>query len=80
VEMMKKRTIENRDLYNISGTDKIIMSVDEFPFKTVFTFKYLIDHWRNTAKQEGSVSNSQLDLLEERLAQRPEWLEPIEDL
>jgi hypothetical protein len=80
METMKKRTIKNRDLHSISGTDKIIMSVDEFPFKTVFTFKYLIDHWRNTAKQEGSVSKAQLDLLEERLAQAPELAEPIEDL
>jgi hypothetical protein len=77
---MKRRAIKNKDLPTISNTDKIIMSVDEFPFKTVFTFQHLIDHWRNNAQQEGSVHKAQLDLLEERWARVPELTEPIEDL
>ena len=78
--MMKKRTTTNKDLYTVSTAERIIMSVDRFPFPTEFTFKHVIEHWRTRAVQEGSVSKAQLEALEERLAKAPELTGSIDDI
>ena len=56
------------------------MSVDEFPFVCESTFKYLIDHWRKEAGQQGSIFHANWIRLEQLLAQTPELMGPIEDL
>ncbi len=73
---MKRGRIKSTGSYTVSNAEEIIMSVDEFPFPCVLTFKYLADHWRN----EGIAFKSQLELLEKRWAQSPELLEPIVDI
>ncbi|TNE52029.1 MAG: GAF domain-containing protein [Bacteroidetes bacterium] len=76
---MKKKTVKNRGPYRVTRADEIIMSVDKFPFPCVFTFKHLIDHWRNLAKQENYIFQAQAERLEAALTRAPELLEPIRD-
>lgn len=77
---MKKKTIKNTGPYTVTRADDIIMSVTEFPFPCVFTFKHLIERWRKEAQLPDSVFRTQAAQLEEALARAPELLGPIADV
>lgn len=77
---MREIVNKNTAPYTVSRAEKIIMSVEEFPFVAIFTFKHLIDHWRRETEKEGSPLKAQWNILEQRLEEVPELLQPIEDL
>ncbi len=76
---MAQSMSQNSSSYPDSHSDKIIMSVEDYPFPSISTFKHLIEHWRNTAKKPGSILAAQLELLEQHLVEVPEFLAPFED-
>ncbi len=60
--------------------NRMLKKVDDFPFKSVLSFSRLIDLWHQLLSGDGAMEKSIMKAIDQELENKPELLEPIEDL
>jgi len=78
-EDLQTRTKTRYGMHRLFLDPEIAGVPQEFPFRTRFSLRPLIDQWRQMAEEDPDRYGALLEELETRLVSAPEFLEPIED-